>query len=360
MAKIKMKFWFRISLFLSFFLTSPCFSNEYRVGVFYFPGWTETPDAWWNPPWEKIKPFPDRQPRLGWYSEGDVGVARQQLRWMSDYGIDFILYDWYWSKKDKPHLEHAIQAYKKVSLDNKPKYCLLWANHSFVPHSVNSFDEIVEYWIENYFNDSQYLTINRKPVVYIFSPKRLYNNSMKFGKTLKELLHRAVLFAKKSGLEGIYFVACTQDSNKMMLGDITYNADFSAISAYNYHRGMRGDRNLGPVSQSYEELTFFYAQSWEWLLENSKLPYFLPVTSGWDRRPWGGSKNRLHDNSFSTPMSFKNHLLAARGYLDKYPDKTRKTVVIYAWNEYGEGAYIEPTKKWSFEYLKAIKEVFKN
>jgi len=35
-----------------------------------------------------------------------------------------------------------------------------------------------------------------------------------------------------------------------------------------------------------------------------------------------------------------------------------KILMIEAWNEFGEGSYIEPTKKWGFSYLEAIKKVF--
>jgi hypothetical protein len=35
-----------------------------------------------------------------------------------------------------------------------------------------------------------------------------------------------------------------------------------------------------------------------------------------------------------------------------------KILMIEAWNEFGEGSYIEPTKKWGFGYLEAIKKAF--
>ena len=36
-----------------------------------------------------------------------------------------------------------------------------------------------------------------------------------------------------------------------------------------------------------------------------------------------------------------------------------KILMIEARNEFGEGAYIEPTKKWGMRYLETIKKVFK-
>jgi hypothetical protein len=43
-------------------------------------------------------------------------------------------------------------------------------------------------------------------------------------------------------------------------------------------------------------------------------------------------------------------------WLDEYPDKTtqQRLLLIYAWNENGEGGYLTPTAADSTEYLKAV------
>jgi hypothetical protein len=84
----------------------------------------------------------------------------------------------------------------------------------------------------------------------------------------------------------------------------------------------------------------------------------VPVTSGWDKRPWGGSPDKMHDQSYSTPREFKEHLESARSVLNRFPGETLRTVVICCWNEFGEGSYIEPTEKWGFQYLQQVKNVF--
>ena len=99
-----------------------------------------------------------------------------------------------------------------------------------------------------------------------------------------------------------------------------------------------------------------YEESWNWIVQNSPIPYMVPLISGWDSRPWGG--NTPHDMSFSTPKQFEVHLQRAKRLIDKYPQKTLRTAVICCWNEYGVGSYIEPTKKYQFAYLEAVKRVF--
>lgn len=332
--------------------------DPYRIGVFYFPGWkNHQPGAPAQLPWQRIKAYPDREPLLGWYREGEVAVAEQQIQWMHDYGIDFVVYDWYWSGTDT-FIEQGIQAYLKAGNNNLVQFSILWANHSEVPENLGQFVSMVQYWIKNYFNQSQYLKIDGKPVVYIFSQQYLRDNAKKFGKTTKELLYLATDMAKQSGYQGIYFVG-SAEAVSYWVKDYGPKNGYDAFSAYNYHRGFSGkylpDK---PVSHSYEELDNGYRESWDWILANSKLPYMIPMTSGWDKRPWGGSPDPLHDDSLSTPAEFESHLFAAKKRIDSNRDKTLGMGVICCWNEFGEGSFIEPTKKYEFQYLEKIKKVF--
>ena len=51
-------------------------------------------------------------------------------------------------------------------------------------------------------------------------------------------------------------------------------------------------------------------------------------------------------------------LRAGKEMLDRYPEKTKRIGIICAWNEFIEGSYIEPTKKWGTQYLEKVKQVF--
>lgn len=337
-------------------LCSKTMAAEYSIGVYYFPGWTEYKDAWWNPPWEKIKPYPEMEPVLGWYPEGDDSIAEKQLAWMTNYEIDFVAYDWYWDGK-APFLNHAIDAYRRVASTQKPSYCLLWANHSEIPSRPEHFTAMVDYWLTNYFKDPNYLRLDGKPVVIVFSPEQLRNNAAMFGKSTRELFALARDRAVKAGMPGIWFIGHAP-ANAYWVNGFMPEQGYDALTAYNYHsKGFAGEfTGKEPPSTSYAELLEGYKSQWNWILQNSSLPYVVPMSSGWDSRPWGS--NTPHDNSRSTPESFRQMLLAGREVMDRYPDKTRRMGIIYAWNEFGEGGYIEPTKKWGFQYLQAVKDVF--
>lgn len=347
----------KVLLFVFFIFTSlvPYSVGAAEVGVYYYPGWNR-PNV---DGWEKIKPYPEREPLLGWYEEGADYVTRTQLSWLEKYGINFVAYDWYWDQgSGVKNRTYAIDSFIRSSKGVNVDFTILWANHTGTPTSYEQFDKIVDYWIKNYFTKTNYKKIDGKPVVFIFSPDLLFKDSEAFGSSPKELLNRARATARQAGLKGIYFIGSAQ-ANKESVSVELPEQSYDALSAYNYQNSSSSELGSKSLSTSYQELSDGYAKNWNVILQNSKIPYILPVTSGWDKTPWGGSFISAHDNSSSTPATFAEHLMRAKKILLSNPAKTLNTVVICCWNEYGEGSYIEPTKKFGYEYLENIKEILK-
>jgi hypothetical protein len=333
--------------------------GDYSLGVYYYPGWSPFVKGQHEPdPWAAIKPYRDLEPLLSWYHDGQMEVLNQQLDWMASYGINYVIFDWYWENR-RPAPETSVRAYLNAPARSRVGYALLWANHNKSPSSMGEWDDLVDYWIKRHFANGEYLRIDNKPVMYIFTGDVLRDQARFIGVEVEELLNHARQRAKFAGLAGIYFVLCVPATDYWVL-EFAPKAGFDALTAYNYHFGISGDANKRTRdSHSYAELDQDYQMQWNWILANSKLPYFVPMTAGWDRRPWGGSADDpMHDNSLSTPKGFEQHLQHAKAMLDSYPVKTRRMGVICCWNEYGEGSYIEPTKRFGFEYLQRINKVF--
>ena len=331
---------------------------KYKVGVYYYPGWKANSYPQRPDPWEPLRKFPDREPLLGWYREGDVSVLDQQLRWMGGAGINLMLLDWYWAAKNKPRLNHVLDSYLSLPDRHGVDLAILWANHTEVPESLEQFDGMVDYWLSVVFMDKSYYLIDHCPVVVVFSPERLDLNANKFGLRAGDLLARARRMAVAAGYSGIYFVAASQGIGRNKLGDLK-DSGYDAISAYNYHFGYSGGLERPVASHSFIELDEGYRESWSWIVHNSPLPYITPVSSGWDSRPWGGSADPLHDNSASDVTSFRGHLLAAKKFIDSNKGQVLPAVFICCWNEFGEGSYVEPTKSHGFQYINVVSEIFK-
>jgi hypothetical protein len=345
-------------LILLAFTSLPSLSGEYTLGVFYYPGWSPYVKGANEPdPWQVIKRYPEREPLLGWYHDGRRDTLDKQLSWMADFGIDFVAFDWYWENA-RPAPETAVRAYLQSPERARVRYALLWANHNKEPRTLKEWDDLVDYWINRHMGNPEYVRIDGKPVLFVFSADDIRDKAKKMGVQVSMLLDRAREKAKASGLPGIYFVLCVAGTDYWLL-EFTPKSGFDALTGYNYHWGLASNSNIPTTnSHSFEELDNGYQWEWQRTLKSSKLPYFVPMTSGWDKRPWGGSSDPRHDDSMSTPASFERHLLRAKAMLDAYPEKTRRIGMICCWNEYGEGSYVEPTKLYGFEYLKRLKNVF--
>ncbi|MCZ4313846.1 glycoside hydrolase family 99-like domain-containing protein [Comamonadaceae bacterium G21597-S1] len=348
-------------LFLTYILLNRLAAGgESQIGVFYYPGWKNSVISNVSPePWAALKDYPDREPLLGHYDDGNIDVIEQQLSWMSSAGIDFLILDWYWHPQLGVLKSHTIDTYFKAPSRKKIRLSIMWANHTAIPRTQEEFEKMVRFWLY-YFRTKEYLTIDEKPVVFIFSTSQLEQRAKAFGSTSATLLAVAQSIAKKDGLPGIFFVGgaganspiAVQHSKGVATG-------YDAFSAYNYHGPGRFAYAGGhKQSHSYLELDQGYRDHWQWMLADAKLPYFVPMSSGWDRRPWGGSKDPLHDNSMSTPEEFKTHLLAGRKAIREFSPLTRGFGVICCWNEFGEGSFIEPTRKNGTVMLDTVKEVF--
>lgn len=332
---------------------------DYTIGVHYYPGWKDNQLGGAYPfPWEKIKPYPDREPFLGWYAEGDVGVMSQHLEWMGKNGIDFVVFNWFWGRDNKPMLTHALDAFLQSPNKHGVQLSIMWANHTTYIFSKQQLEAMFRFWAQRYMFRSDYLKVDGKPAVFIFSADVLNKNAEAIGLRPSDLFALADEIFKDAGLPGIQFIGGAGAAQGPRF-DYSATGGYLGFFAYNMHGSAVNRFAQGrQISHSYAELDEGYRDHWNWFLSKAEGLYIIPLTSGWDKRPWGGSKDPEHDKSVSTPEQFEVHLLEARRLMDANPDRTKRTGVICCWNEFGEGSYIEPTKKYGFSYLDKIKNVF--
>jgi hypothetical protein len=320
--------------------------GPFEVGAYYFPGWPTAER------WQPIQKFPERRPVLGWYREGDPEVADWQIKWAVEHGITFFAYDWYWNRGQR-HLEHGLHdGYFQARYRHLLKFCLLWANHN--PPGTSSLNDclaVTRFWIENYFRRPEHLTFDGKPVVIIYQPERLTED---LGSPNVRLALDAMREAcRRAGWKGLFITACVGDAG---LARTAAREGYDAITAYTWPRaGMVGDSQYAP----FETLVPAYRRKWENLLAESPIPQApLLVCGGWDSRPWHGEQALVRFGR--TPELFRQHLRDAKRFLENASARSPlpPMVLVEAWNEWGEGSYIEPHQQFGFGYLDAIREVF--
>jgi hypothetical protein len=324
----------------------PVSTGSYQVGAYYFPGWPS------REKWQVLAAFPERTPLLGYYREGDPDVMDWQIKWAVEHGISFFAFDWYWDRGHR-QLEHALhEGYLRARFRSFIKFCLLWANHN-PPGSSSEADllTLVDHWIAQYFRQPEYLTLDGKPVVIVFSPERLRKDMG--SEAVRVAIRRMRARAETAGFGGLFLVGAVDADPAALVALKTEGYD--AATGYNYPRA--GMRDGGAREAPYDSAVDGYERIWADMAAASILDY-IPVTEpGWDARPWGGAKALVRTGRH--PEKFREMLRRARAFTDRHPVAERKKLVlIEAWNEYGEGAVIEPHREWGFAYLDAVRDVF--
>lgn len=285
--------------------------------------------------WPCITAFEERTPYLGYYDGNSVEVADWETKWMAEHGIDFRMYCWFNNTQDIPINTSSMRDYeygKRYSkYKSKVKDVIMIENWSSTLPNLENFKKYtLPNIIEVLFKDDNYLKIDNKPVVSIYSVSKLEQqvgaeNVNLFIQTIKDA-------CVAEGFDGAYVMACNSGAD--------YN--FDAYHAYHYGDSS-GDVSVQTSAMERNKVTY-----------NNK---FIPtIVQGWDPEPWNQPKGK-----FVTVDEFRDLCYWVKNtYQPSLPSDSdaRNMVIFDNWNEFGEGHIISPMNYGGFGYLDDIREVF--
>lgn len=356
----------------------------------YLPQFHTIPenDEWWGKgftEWTNVKrghPFyPGHyQPREplhdDYYDLSDLKVLERHTREARKAGIyGFCFYHYYF--QGRTLLEKPIEAYRDVSKEQFP-YCLIWANQSWARtwYRANIGSEVLLrqaygieedwkrhfYYLLPFFKDSRYIKIDNKPVYIMYLPQ--------------DICHRREMFAlwrklaRENGFDDLYLIAMNTGMGRdgrsrlydafmdfeplyTMQADHSwrrYLQEWKRRRIDRMHFGQCDIRNWVWSANSYSYT--FLCRKIESRAGRSDVNIFGGVFAGWD------NTSRKDENGViitgSTPRKFQRHLKKMLAIAEK---QEKEFVFLNAWNEWSEGAYVEPDKKYGWGYLKAIQNV---
>lgn len=341
--------------------------SRIRVGVYYFGGWQSGRNYHLNEPNSLLMtpPFLHRQPLAGWYGDKQE-VVDQEIAWAVRGGIDFFAFLWYWPAALSPDeirnnvpLEYFLNS--KTRSRKKLSFSIVYTNHDHydIPPG-DGWNQYSNLWIE-WMSRKDYVRITAKegevakPLFIIWSPQRFHEHWASFPGGAKAALNSLKAKAIKKGLPGINIGGVwEQTRSKAIIKEDGY--DF--ITAY----GLIGAGNAKENGfGQYESLVLGHISVWDSMVLFGS-PVIQTITSGWDPRPWLWEIKGGFYYPDRTPEKFRRFCYLARDWLNTHHKDVvvPKTVLIYAWNELGEGGYIVPTVGDSFAYLDVLKKVFKS
>ena len=356
---------FRIIILILSAMILSCAVAEAKpmVGVYYFPGWYRKGSADYGKVDGKFVDWSEWRgavmkgaiPRAlcGFYDDSDPRLWDYYNRWMSTHGIDFIAFDWYYND-GQDYLEQSLDGgYLGSNPDPNLKFCLHWCNHGGswwekpLDQSADKLLAMIDMVCDRYFKHPNYLHIDGKPVFMIYE----HNTLSGFG-DVKSNLAAMRKRAKERGLADLYIVGVYSGVDRSLINQ-RKDAGYDAFCAYTY-AWMRGPK------VAWESKTFDYADITDNVVTNvypylarvgraDGIVYWPSSFSGWDDRPRAGLENAivlLGNTPEQFGKMFKNSL--------RYVDSKAPVVIIEAWNEWGEGANMEPSKQYGFGYLTEI------
>ncbi len=350
-----------------------------KVVTMYLPQFhrVKENDEWWEvgyTEWTAVKRAKKQfdshnQPRIplneNYYNLLDHDVMLNQAILMENYGIDVQCFYHYWFKDGRRILEKPAENLLQWTDINMP-FCFCWANETwartwsavkdkntwndnyseYVKDSGNGILIEQDYgdeldWINHFkyllpfFCDDRYIKINNKPVFSFYQSDKIL--------CLNEMIKTWDNLAKVNGFDGIYTIGANCGlASKHTLNKILIHEPQNTAALFRH----RVDYHPGKL------ITHNYNEVWEELLRFSdpRDNVIYGGFVGYDDSPRRSSNATVIENQ--TPEAFKEYFTRL---LVKNYNKGNELVFLNAWNEWGEGMYLEPDEDQGYSYLAGVK-----
>ncbi len=348
-----------------------------KLIAFYLPQFHPIPenDHWWGAgftEWTNVtRSVPQfvghHQPQLpvelGFYDLRVPEIQKQQIKLAQRYGISGFCYHHYWFA-GKRLLERPFQQV----LDNSDldfPFCLCWANENWTrrwdgmeddvliaqQHSPEDDIAFIED-ISEALMDPRYIRYRGRPVLLVYRVSLLPD--------AKATARRWRNYCINHGIGDLYLVAVRSFGIK---DPRTYGFDCAIEFPPHEAVSERIDNELEIVNPEFEGAVFDYQQMADSYTKQvgQGYPLIKTVCPSWDnsaRKP--GRGNIFYG---STPENYARWLERAVEYtLDKSEKEEFQPpfVFINAWNEWAEGAHLEPDNKYGYGYLHATASVLQD
>ena len=313
-----------------------------------------------------------------YYDLSDYNAIDWQARIAKKYGIDGFMIYHYWFNENRAVLDkpvHLLREHREIDIS----YFFCWDNSSWIrswsnlsgnawapkyedkkrdttgnvvlmEHNYGSKEQWEKhfYWLLPFFRDSRYEKINGKPV-FVF-----------FGTDNKYILTAMCMYwnslAIENGLSGIYFITRTGLFRNKHVGDAQFRYQSGGVfRKKKYLKSFLG--NVFHINKYNEYKSIIsYDKAWNIILNQSrrfvKKHIFVTGIVRYDDTPRRGEVANIIKGE--TSEKFYKYFSQFYKLNCKY---NMEFCLLMAWNEWGEGAYLEPDSISKYEYLEVVKKV---
>ena len=343
-----------------------------RAIALYLPQYHPIPenDAWWGngfTEWTNVSAarpqFPGHvQPNLpadlGFYDLRLPEPRARQAELARAAGIHGFCYYTYWFAGTRL-LNAPLDAVVASGAPDFP-FCLCWANenwtrrwdgldseilidqHHSAEDDIAFFDSILPA-----LRDRRYIKVNGRPLLLVYRPGLLPEAAATAGRWRQR--------ARDCGLGEIYLVSVQSFFHLDPTGPHAYGFDAAAefpphsfaVEAKVQPRGFPGRRFEGKAYDYVATREQFLAR------EMPAFPVFRGVMPRWDNSARRGNQAGIFVGA--TPADYEDWLRRAVAYTKSAYFGDERLVFVNAWNEWGEGNYLEPDRQFGHAYLDATR-----
>lgn len=339
------------------------------VVAFYLPQFHPIPenDAWWGEgftEWHNVtRALPQfeghAQPRLpaelGFYDLRLANTMRQQMQLAHAYGIGAFCSYFYWFA-GKTLLETPLEQWLADATLELP-LCLCWANENWSrrwdgrandilisqQHSPADDLAFIEH-VSRYLTDARYLRVDGKPLLLVYRPGLLPDpkaTAMRWRDWCRTNCVGEIQLAYVQSFDRVdprdigFDAAVEFPPNNVSLEPITASKQL-------INPGYRGDiydwRELARQCMAQPDPDY---------------PRYPGVNPGWDNEPRRSGRGRVF--AHASPRGYRDWLgLAIIASKRRFP--TQPMVFVNAWNEWAEGAVLEPDTRLGHAWLQATRD----
>ncbi len=364
-----------------------------KIIAMYLPQYHTFPenDEWWGKGYTEWTAVKRAKPLFNGHNQPEVPLDgyydlvndqpetfKRQAELAEKYGVYGFSFYQYWFRgrqlMEKPM--EILLSHPEIKLN----YCIAWANETWTRTWYGLQENVLmaqEYGEEadwkkhfeynlRFFRDPRYIKVGNRPVFQIYRTHDI--------EKLSEMKACWDRLAVEAGFDGLFWIGgnTAQESDKRR--DImdgwydfepgrTLNHHFSRIRRFKYILAIcfRHIRNMAvsKLTGGKGRMIVERRIPIRWILDSiASRPYeeneYPGIIAKWDNTPRRDYKGLIYTGA--SPEVFEKTLRALK---NKVSGRENDFVFLNAWNEWGEGAMVEPTERDGYAWLEAVSRVIR-